>query len=277
MIAALERIREEASVQEVLFAGFSPRPEKQQLQILPIPRLIIPLSGQKWTKFAMDSHQRKIIMKPGQILFCPPFGWTETRWHLDAEVISAVFHNDYLRVLYLDQKNDEPRLSPDVFYHTNKPINQAGSHLVHTLELMENAPELRSAAKSTVEALLELVLVDVKNSATSSESISRQTWKALVDYLGEHATENIGRAELAEEFQLHPSYISRLFRNYAGTSFQDYLADIRMRFAAKLLSEPGSTVNETAKQCGYKYTSYFIKAFKKHSGISPGQYRSHKK
>ncbi|MCD4824241.1 MAG: AraC family transcriptional regulator [Phycisphaerae bacterium] len=277
MIAAIERMQKEIEIQEVLFAGFRHRPEKKLLQILPIPRLIIPLSGQKWTKIAMDSHQRKIIMKPGQVLFCPPFGWVETKWHLDSEIISVVFHNDYLRVLYIDQKDKKQRLVPDIFYHTNKPINQTGSHLVHALELMENAPEFRSAAKSTVEALLELVLVDVKNSVTSSESISRQTWKALVDYLGEHATESIGRAELAEEFQLHPSYISRLFRNYAGTSFQDYLADIRMRFAAKLLSEPGSTVNETAKQCGYKYTSYFIKAFKKHSGISPGQYRSHKK
>ncbi len=276
MIAVLERMRKEIRIQEVIFAGFSPRPEKLR-QILPVPRLIIPLSGRKWIETAIESRLRKIIMKPGQVLFCPPFSCTSGRWHLDTEVISAVFHNDYLRMLYIDQKNNEPRIVPDVFYHTNKPINQAGSHLVHSLELMEKASELRSAAENTVEALLKLVLIDVKNAATSSESKSRHTWTALVHYLGEHATENISRAELAEEFQLHPNYISKLFRNYAGTSFQDYLADIRMRFAAKLLSEPGSTVDETAKQCGYKYTSYFIKAFKKHCGISPGQYRLHKK
>jgi AraC-like DNA-binding protein len=52
-----------------------------------------------------------------------------------------------------------------------------------------------------------------------------------------------------------------------------YLEDLRLKAAAELLLGKGVTVKETAARCGIYDVNYFCRVFKKHFGVSPGNYK----
>lgn len=74
------------------------------------------------------------------------------------------------------------------------------------------------------------------------------------------------------EFNFNPNYLSTAFKKQTGISMQDYLTSVRMEFAAIKL-EHGENVSDAAIHCGYKDLANFSKAFKKHYGISPIQWK----
>ena len=57
-----------------------------------------------------------------------------------------------------------------------------------------------------------------------------------------------------------------------GMNFKDYLIQLRMEEAKRLLSSGGISVKDTAKMVGYNNISHFIKTFKRRVGASPSSY-----
>jgi two-component system response regulator YesN len=90
-----------------------------------------------------------------------------------------------------------------------------------------------------------------------------------MDYIQEHYTEPIQLHDAAESTQVSDAYLSRLFSEHLRVNFIDYLTDLRLEAAEKLLREPGRTVKEIAYAVGYQDPNYFSKIFKKNTGISP--------
>lgn len=78
---------------------------------------------------------------------------------------------------------------------------------------------------------------------------------------------------MAGQLQASPVYLSRLFKQELGESFGTYLTQIRIRRAAQLLHSTELSINEVAEQSGYETQHYFSTAFKKHTGVSPLQFR----
>lgn len=71
-----------------------------------------------------------------------------------------------------------------------------------------------------------------------------------------------------------PSTVTRLFKKITGRGFKQYQQDLRMRIAADLMdASPDRPVYEIAAAVGYDDPFYFSRAFHKHNGISPSEYR----
>ncbi len=68
--------------------------------------------------------------------------------------------------------------------------------------------------------------------------------------------------------------LQRAFAEVGGTSFRDYLAEVRMRRAVELLRDPGAQVREVAVSVGYRQPAQFAKAFRRHYGTSPSSFRT---
>ena len=64
-------------------------------------------------------------------------------------------------------------------------------------------------------------------------------------------------------FELHPAYISRLFKQVSGKTLLDYIESLRMELAKRLLADDAISINEIGKNCGYSNTSYFIRSYPK--------------
>ena len=95
----------------------------------------------------------------------------------------------------------------------------------------------------------------------------------ILVYLEEHYTEGISLAALSEKFYISEFYLCRLFKEYTGRTVLDYLTDLRVRRAKKLLSSTADPVGRIARDSGFGSVSAFGKAFKTRVGTSPREYR----
>lgn len=95
----------------------------------------------------------------------------------------------------------------------------------------------------------------------------------VIKYLDAHYPQKLSLPSVAERFHYHPSYFSTLFKQNVGATFSDYLFEVRMREAAKLLKQSQMYAAKVGEKVGYAGATYFTKAFKKRFGMSPDQYR----
>ncbi|WP_231571138.1 helix-turn-helix domain-containing protein [Gordoniibacillus kamchatkensis] len=87
------------------------------------------------------------------------------------------------------------------------------------------------------------------------------------------ANPNLSLDYLSEKFGINGKYLSKLFKEETGEKFVDYLIELRIRHARKLLAESGRSVQEVAEEVGYASAISFSRVFKKVTGVSPGDYR----
>ncbi|MBA4378842.1 MAG: hypothetical protein C0395_09375 [Gemmatimonas sp.] len=92
-------------------------------------------------------------------------------------------------------------------------------------------------------------------------------------YVLQNYKENINRDRMAEMVSLSPGYFSNLFRVETGMSFSDYLIQIRIDNAKRLLRRFDLSVEEVSKECGFNSLAHFSRTFKDRCGVPPLKYR----
>jgi two-component system response regulator YesN len=80
--------------------------------------------------------------------------------------------------------------------------------------------------------------------------------------------------EVSDEIQVSPTYLSRLLKQETGTSFSNYLTQVRVKKAIQLLHDPSLKIYEIADRVGYSSQHYFCTAFKKILSVSPMKFRN---
>lgn len=80
--------------------------------------------------------------------------------------------------------------------------------------------------------------------------------------------------ELAERLHISPCYFCKLFRKQTGLTFTDYRTQVRIEAAKRLLLDPTRRVSEAAYECGFDSIPYFNRAFRRHVGCSPSEFRA---
>lgn len=79
---------------------------------------------------------------------------------------------------------------------------------------------------------------------------------------------------VAQSVYLSPNYFSYLFKEQTGYNFIDYLTNVRLTEAKRLLKYTKKPIKKISEEVGYNDPSYFGMVFKKVVGMTPGQYRS---
>src|SRR5690606_33368280 len=78
---------------------------------------------------------------------------------------------------------------------------------------------------------------------------------------------------LARQFDVSASYISRLIREQTGTTFSEYVQQLRIEAVKKEMVASDRPIKDIIIEAGYQDMSSFIKRFKKAEGMTPGEYR----
>lgn len=108
----------------------------------------------------------------------------------------------------------------------------------------------------------------------NSEGIIINTVK---EYISSHYGEALNLNMLAEMVYVHPTYLSILFKKKTGCNFKDYVAQIRIREAMRLLLDLSLRITDVSCQIGYDSPKHFSKVFKEVSGMTPKDFRNQKK
>jgi len=101
----------------------------------------------------------------------------------------------------------------------------------------------------------------------------RQKLDAVKQYIRRNYCEDIGLNELAEKIEVHPGYLSRLFKQETGCSLNRYIKAYRLEKARELLQNSQMKIHEISKAAGYHNCSYFCQSYREFYGISPEQFR----
>ncbi|WJH33825.1 helix-turn-helix domain-containing protein [Paenibacillus sp. CC-CFT747] len=101
-----------------------------------------------------------------------------------------------------------------------------------------------------------------------------RTAEAMLEMTAQQfADPNFSLAGMASHFKLSESFISVLFKDYAGETFSEYLERLRLTRACTLLKESDKSIIQIAQETGYNSDKTFRRAFKRVYGVQPTAYR----
>jgi AraC-like DNA-binding protein len=99
----------------------------------------------------------------------------------------------------------------------------------------------------------------------------------VVIYLQENYMRDISLKDLGNLINLHPRYLCTLFRQVTGKTLNEFLRDIRLRKAQKLLLYTSLDITEIALQVGFNSSQYFSRVFSHEIGSDPRTFRKSKR
>ena len=127
--------------------------------------------------------------------------------------------------------------------------------ILHELSLCTNSRTLASSTFAHIE----------------ENSDSRRVRK-IYEHINKHYKQEIRLDDLADLIGMTPAATSRFFKLRSGKTVSDYIIDMRLGHAARMLVDTTHTVSEICYDCGFNNLSNFNRIFKKRKGCSPKEF-----
>lgn len=132
----------------------------------------------------------------------------------------------------------------------------------------QNIDEYMDIIRQWINRFDELVNEDLDEHKTNKKM------QKAIEYIRENYATNLNMAVVSNYISMNYSLFSFTFKQYTGTNFVNYLKNVRVGEAKRLLTETDMKVNEISKAVGYDHEKHFMKTFKSITGLTPSQYRN---
>ena len=110
--------------------------------------------------------------------------------------------------------------------------------------------------------------------AHSSKSGESNRVQKVKQYIHDHYAESLTLADLAELVGMSPVSFSRFFRQRTGRTLSEYIVDIRLGYAARMLVDSAKNISEICYECGFNNLSNFNRTFKAKRHYTPRDFRA---
>ncbi|WP_068780496.1 AraC family transcriptional regulator [Paenibacillus sp. GM2] len=242
-------------------------------------------SGQEWSfrKDRLIRYRMVICIDPcrvivdgipisavtGTVILCCPGQWIETGGPSKAE--QAMYFLDFEQgLLTAEDAGKDTNTKPNsckLEYRIPASIRIAG--MIHLYwERFTTADQMR--VQAGFYELLALLIEKIEHRDTDMPELAKQE-------IDSRYKEGITVDELASLSGVSRYHLMRGFKERYGKSIVEYLTEVRLRHAKKLMLESGLSVDEIADRVGFRSESYFRAVFKKEVGIAPAVYLRNRK
>lgn len=165
---------------------------------------------------------------------------------------------------------------PGVINIPEKRRNYVDS-LLDKLMFENDTPDILSTAfikAGLVELLLFIIRCkEYEDNVIKEIDVDNRKIQEVATYIFEHYTENILLEDVADKFDMNKSFLSKRFKTATGFGFKEYIINLRIQNACRLLLETNKSITDIAFECGFNDSNYFGDSFRKIKGISPRKYR----
>ncbi len=124
-------------------------------------------------------------------------------------------------------------------------------------------------------SLFCIMLSEFYNTVTLDSSNEFIKLAGAAAHIENHYCSDITTEELAKIAGYSSRQFQRLFKAVFSTTPNFYIVELRMKKAQQLLKSSNATIGEIAWNCGYDDQNYFSRLFKKHTGMTPSDFRQH--
>lgn len=94
-----------------------------------------------------------------------------------------------------------------------------------------------------------------------------------IKYIKEHLREKLTLEMVASKVFMHPKYFSRIFKKEMGVAFTEYITQLRIQYACRLLETTNYPAYRISSECGFSDPSYFNRVFCAQMNMTPQTYR----
>lgn len=137
-------------------------------------------------------------------------------------------------------------------------------------------------SQKKLDSIASLLSIFADHLSMKSNQIAVQTANAeppvitkAKQYIQEHHIDDLSLGQVAAAVHTSVFYFCKLFRKVTGTTFTEFVSRTRVEKAKNLLLNPNLRVSEIAYEVGFQSLTHFNRVFKKITGESPTDYRSH--
>lgn len=181
------------------------------------------------------------------------------------------------QLMYVYQMNEEMSMDVALVFK-----NEIISALVRVMELCGYEEENIRVACASLKKATTLSDFQQQLSARIVELCKRNVKRAGRDDVLEklkllinesYSDTELSITMLGNQIGMHPTHMSKIFKEKYGVSLLDYIASVRISHAKRIIREEGSSIRETGEKTGFLSNEVFIRTFKKKEGITPGKYK----
>ena len=141
-----------------------------------------------------------------------------------------------------------------------------GEGAVRQLMATQDMTELDRTIRETLGRICALVN---SRRTLGKENLSGQICQLVEEHWPES---DLSVAWIAQKLELHPSYVSRLFKEERGMGLLEYINRFRIEKACQMLAA-GESIVQAASRCGFASDASFIRVFKQYKGTTPGRFK----
>ena len=168
-----------------------------------------------------------------------------------------------------------------IFFDSEKPlpsipfiVQNGCKYTDAVISRLEKAFNEIKGSKFKCASLFYEFLYELESAAVGNDTVTNVFLSEVYGYIDRHiCDEYIDREAMASEFGLSAEHFRHKFKSLCGLSLQEYCNRVKISKIKELLRESDVSVSEAARMTGFSGVNYFSRFFKKHTGISPGEYR----
>ncbi len=224
-------------------------------------RITLLLQGEMSVNVGKITHS----LKPGEIAYCPP-GETFKLLGKKGEVCSWLYFNISDSKKWQALKRNGPFVN----------VYDSADHMYLLLRKILDAHKYReqySKAKALGESHMLCTLLNRFRSNLNTKDKQSKSIQGLVDKIRNNPSGNWNHQLMAKSLSVSPSTLLRLFQKNYDCPPMTLVIRERLSLAMELLSHTDQPIASIAQSCGYESAFSFMRLFRKHIGMTAGEYR----
>lgn len=237
--------------------------------------IIVPIENQMMVRV----KQREYLLNPGEIFVIPDGELHELLYMENGVRLVFLFNLSVLQPIsgfpYLNSTFSQPVLirPTDAIYHTEMEL----------LYLMFEDYYRQSSLRELMifSKMINFHVEYQENHPLLNSNTQKEYEKSVMDrlnmvffHINQHYTEDIPLEKAAEIAGFSKYHFARVFKEFSGQTFFDYLCLQRVKAAERLLLLPDKAITDIAYQAGFGSICAFNRAFKKKNHCTPSEYRT---